>query len=102
MEFRVSDFSREEIAHLAKLSRLGLNDEELSQFASDIDEIVSAVSSISEVDADGVEPMSHPHSVNARMRDDEVVPTLTAEQALDQAPEVEEDRFVGPQILGGE
>lgn len=102
MELRVSDFSREKIAHLAMLSRLGLDDEELSQFASDIDEIVQSVSAVSEVDTEGVEPMSHPHSVNARMREDKVVPTLTAEEALDQAPDVEDERFVVPQILGGE
>ena len=29
-------------------------------------------------------------------------PTLTAEQALDQAPSVEEQRFEVPQILGEE
>ena len=45
--------------------------------------------------------MSHPHSVVAPMREDVIVRTLTAEQALDQAPAAEDDRFVVPQILGG-
>ena len=35
------------------------------------------------------------------MREDVVEKTLTAEQALDQAPAVEEQRFVVPQIPGG-
>ncbi|QNE89424.1 Asp-tRNA(Asn)/Glu-tRNA(Gln) amidotransferase subunit GatC [Corynebacterium incognita] len=98
----MSEISRDEVAHLAKLSRLALSEDELTQFASQIEEIVDAVSAVGKVDAAGVEPMSHPHSVNATMRDDVVVPTLTAEQALDQAPAVEENRFVVPQILGGE
>lgn len=101
-KIRVSEISRDEVAHLAKLSRLALSEDELTQFASQIEEIVDAVSAVGKVDAAGVEPMSHPHSVNATMRDDVVVPTLTAEQALDQAPAVEENRFVVPQILGGE
>ena len=49
-----------------------------------------------------MEPMSHPHSITTTMREDVEVKTLTAEQALDQAPAVEEQRFVVPQILGEE
>ncbi len=98
---RVSDISRDEVAHLAKLSRLALSEEELKQFAAQIDEIVDSVSAVGKVEAEGVEPMSHPHSVNAPMREDVIVRTLTAEQALDQAPATEDDRFMVPQILGG-
>ncbi len=101
MEFRVSEISREEVAHLAMLSRLALSEEELAQFAEQIDKIVDAVSAVGKVEADGVVPMSHPHSVIAPMRQDVIVPTLTAEQALDQAPAAEDDRFKVPQILGG-
>ncbi|MDU3175804.1 MAG: Asp-tRNA(Asn)/Glu-tRNA(Gln) amidotransferase subunit GatC [Corynebacterium striatum] len=97
----MSEISREEVAHLAKLSRLALSDEELEQFATQIDKIVDSVSAVGKVDAEGVEPMSHPHSVVAPMREDIIVRTLTAEQALDQAPAAEDDRFVVPQILGG-
>lgn len=96
----VSEISRDEVAHLAKLSRLALSEQELEQFASQIDKIVDSVSAVGKVDAEGVEPMSHPHSLNASMREDKLVPTLNAEQALDQAPAVEDDRFVVPQILG--
>ncbi|WJY89580.1 Asp-tRNA(Asn)/Glu-tRNA(Gln) amidotransferase subunit GatC [Corynebacterium confusum] len=98
----MSEISRDEVAHLAKLSRLALSEEELEQFASQIDEIVDSVSAVGKVDTDGVEPMSHPHSLNATMREDNVVRTLNAEQALDQAPSAEDDRFAVPQILGGE
>ncbi|MGN5994103.1 Asp-tRNA(Asn)/Glu-tRNA(Gln) amidotransferase subunit GatC [Corynebacterium striatum] len=97
----MSEISREEVAHLAKLSRLALSDEELEQFATQIDKIVDSVSAVGKVDAEGVEPMSHPHSVVAPMREDIIVRTLTAEQALDQAPAAEDERFVVPQILGG-
>lgn len=97
----MSEISREEVAHLAKLSRLALSDEELEQFATQIDKIVESVSAVGKVDAEGVEPMSHPHSVVAPMREDVIVRTLTAEQALDQAPAAEDERFVVPQILGG-
>lgn len=98
----MSEISRDEVAHLAKLSRLALSEEELEQFANQIDEIIGAVSAVGQVDAEGVVPMSHPHTINAPMREDVIVRTLGTEQALDQAPAAEDDRFVVPQILGGE
>jgi len=94
----VPEISRDQVAHLAKLSRLALTDEELDRFAAQIDDIVTNVSAVQQVAAAGVEPMSHPHSIHTTMREDVV--KLTPEQALDQAPEVAEQRFVVPQILG--
>lgn len=94
--------SRDEVAHLAKLARLALTDEELDTFAGQIDNIVESVSAVGQVDAAGVEPMSHPHSIRTTMRADVVEKTLTQQQALDQAPAQEDDRFKVPQILGEE
>ncbi|MDO4760527.1 MAG: Asp-tRNA(Asn)/Glu-tRNA(Gln) amidotransferase subunit GatC [Corynebacterium sp.] len=94
------EISRDEVAHLAKLARLALSDEELDRFAEQIDGIISNVSAVQKVAAQGVEPMSHPHSIQTTMREDVVEKTLTAEQALDQAPDVAEQRFIVPQILG--
>ncbi|WP_080795322.1 Asp-tRNA(Asn)/Glu-tRNA(Gln) amidotransferase subunit GatC [Corynebacterium pacaense] len=94
------EISRDEVAHLAKLARLALSEEELKQFAGQIDDIVGYVSAVQNVDAGGVEPMSHPHSIATTMRADVVKKTLTAEQALDQAPAVQDGRFMVPQILG--
>ncbi|WP_290343316.1 Asp-tRNA(Asn)/Glu-tRNA(Gln) amidotransferase subunit GatC [Corynebacterium auris] len=77
-----------------------MSEEELDDIAAQLDTIVDAVSQVRTVDTEGVEPMSHPHSLEAGMRDDVARTTLTQRQALDQAPAVEDDRFVVPQILG--
>lgn len=98
----MSEISRDEVAHLAKLSRLALSEDEFKQYAGQIDDIVAHVSAVQQVDTEGVDPMSHPHSITTPMREDVLVPTLTAEEALDQAPAVEDQRFVVPQILGEE
>lgn len=94
------EITRDEVAHLAKLSRLALSEDELKNYAKQIDEIVATVSAVQGVDAQGVEPMSHPHSIPATMREDEVLISLNAEQALDQAPATQDQRFQVPQILG--
>ena len=92
--------SRDEVAHLATLARLALSEEEITHFAEQIDGIIAHVSAVSNVDTDGVEPMSHPHATHTAMRKDEVKPSLTQEDALDQAPAQEDNKFVVPQILG--
>ncbi len=96
----MAEISRDQVAHLAKLSRLALSDEELDALAPQIDDMIDTVSAVQKVDTAGVEPMSHPHSILAPMREDVVVRTLTQEQALDQAPDSAEGHFKVPQILG--
>lgn len=96
----MAEISRDEVSRIARLARIALQEDELDQIAEQLDTIVDAVSKVQRVDTDGVEPMSHPHSIDAGMRPDVEKKTLTQEQALDQAPEVDEERFVVPQILG--
>ncbi|MGV0383724.1 Asp-tRNA(Asn)/Glu-tRNA(Gln) amidotransferase subunit GatC [Corynebacterium sp. 22_2729] len=99
----MSEISREDVAHLARLARLDLGEQELDEYAAQIDGIVDHVAAIRKVDTEGVEPLSHPtQNVDgdvAVMREDVVVPSLTPEQALDQAPKQSEQRFEVPQIL---
>ncbi|AOX05723.1 asparaginyl/glutamyl-tRNA amidotransferase subunit C [Corynebacterium sp. NML98-0116] len=96
----MAEISRDEVSRIARLARIALQEDELDQIAQQLDTIVDAVSKVQQVDTDGVEPMSHPHSIDAGMRPDVEKKTLTQAQALDQAPEVDEERFVVPQILG--
>jgi aspartyl-tRNA(Asn)/glutamyl-tRNA(Gln) amidotransferase subunit C len=92
--------TREEVAHLARLSRLELSEEELDHFASQLDDIVGAVARVGEIAAEGVPPTSHPLPLTNVMRADTVRPSLTPDQALSGAPATEEQKFRVPQILG--
>jgi aspartyl-tRNA(Asn)/glutamyl-tRNA(Gln) amidotransferase subunit C len=92
--------TREEVAHLARLSRLELKAEELDHFAEQLNAIVDAVARVSEIAADDVPPTSHPLPLTNVMRPDAVRPSLTPAEALAGAPAVEEQRFRVPQILG--
>ncbi|WP_127360571.1 Asp-tRNA(Asn)/Glu-tRNA(Gln) amidotransferase subunit GatC [Actinacidiphila soli] len=92
--------TREEVAHLGRLSRLELKDEELDHFASQLDEIIGAVARVSEVAGEDVPPTSHPLPLTNVMRPDEVRPSLTPAEALSGAPAQEQQRFKVPQILG--
>jgi len=96
----VSQISRDEVAHLARLARLALTDHELDSFAGQLDAILEHVSQIQAVDVTAVEATDNPlKSVNVT-RPDVVEPSLSQEEALSQAPKAAEGRFAVPRILG--
>lgn len=94
--------TRDEVAHLARLSRLALRDDELDHLATQLDAIISAVARVQEVTADDIPPTSHALPLTNVFRADELRPCLTPEQALTGAPASEEQRFKVPRILGEE
>jgi aspartyl-tRNA(Asn)/glutamyl-tRNA(Gln) amidotransferase subunit C len=91
--------TRDEVAHLARLSRLALSDAELDRFAGQLDVIISAVARVQEVAAGGIPPMTHAVPVVNVFRDDAIVPPLGTAVVLDQAPAAEQGRFRVPRIL---
>ncbi len=96
----MSQISRDEVAHLARLARLALTDAELDSFAGQLDAILGYVSQIRSVDVSGVEPTDNPLKAVNVMRPDVVEPSLTREQVLAEAPEAIDGRFAVPRILG--
>jgi aspartyl-tRNA(Asn)/glutamyl-tRNA(Gln) amidotransferase subunit C len=78
--------SREEVAHLARLSRLAVTDEELDRFAGQLDVILQAVARVGEVAAADIPPTSHSVPLTNVLREDVVVPGLEREAALAGAP----------------
>jgi aspartyl-tRNA(Asn)/glutamyl-tRNA(Gln) amidotransferase subunit C len=91
--------SREEVAHLARLSRLAVTDEELDLFAGQLDVILQAVARVGEVAAADIPPTSHSVPLTNVLRDDIEVPCLTRDEALSGAPDVRDGRFRVPRIL---
>ncbi|WP_433057338.1 Asp-tRNA(Asn)/Glu-tRNA(Gln) amidotransferase subunit GatC [Dactylosporangium sp. CS-033363] len=98
----MATISREEVAHLARLARLAVTDEELDTFAGQLDVILQAVAQVGEVAAADVPPTSHSVPLTNVYRDDVVVPGLAREDALAGAPDAEENRFRVPRILDEE
>jgi aspartyl-tRNA(Asn)/glutamyl-tRNA(Gln) amidotransferase subunit C len=87
---------REQLLHVARLARLELRDEELGRLEPQLNDILGAVSKVSELDLTDVPPTSHPLEVVNVWEEDEPTPCLTAEQALANAPEREGDFFKVP------
>ena len=94
--------SREEVAHLARLSRLAVTDEELDRFAGQLEVILQAVARVGEVAAADIPPTSHSVPLTNVYRDDVVQPGLTQNEALSGAPDAAAGRFRVPRILDEE
>ena len=94
--------SREEVAHLARLSRLAVTDEELDRFAGQLDVILQSVARIGDVAADDIPPTSHSVPLTNVYRDDVVQPCLKQDDVLAGAPDAAEGRFRVPRILDEE
>ena len=79
--------TRDEIAHLARLSGLNLAEEELGQMAPQLDEIIAALRRVQEVTTDGVPPISDGLQLITMFRSDFTEdPALDPEDMLSRAP----------------
>ena len=94
--------NRDEVAYLAHLARIDLSDAELDHLAPQLAVILESVAEISQVAADDIPPSSHALPLENVFRPDENAPCLSPEEALAGAPEVEQQRFSVPRILGEE
>jgi len=96
------EITREQVAHLARLSRLALEDAELDSLAGQLDVILGAVARVGEVAAADVPPTTHAVPVENVTRPDVVRPSLDRAAVLAGAPVAEDGRFRVPRILDGE
>lgn len=94
--------SRDDVAHLGRLARLSLTQDELDHYTTQLGVILDAVARVGEVAAADVPPTSHPLPLTNVTRPDEVQPHLGRDEALAGAPAVEDDRFRVPRILDQE
>lgn len=91
--------SRDEVAHLARLARLAVTDEELDLFAGQLEVILASVARVGEVAAADIPPTSHAVGLTDVFRADSPRPGLTQRQALSGAYATEGGRFRVPRIL---
>jgi aspartyl-tRNA(Asn)/glutamyl-tRNA(Gln) amidotransferase subunit C len=97
-----SRISRDDVAHLARLARLAVTEEELDTFAGQLDVILGAVARVGEVAAADIAPTSHAVPMTNVFRADEVRPSLPRAEVLAAAPAVEDHKFRVPRILSEE
>lgn len=88
--------------HLGVLARIQLSDEEVTRLTRELDVIVENIAKVSEVASADVPATSHPIPMQNVYRPDEPGNMLTVDEALQNAPDRDGDRFRVTAILGEE
>lgn len=79
--------SRQDVEHVARLSRLALSDTEIERMREQLSGILAYIDALRALDTAGVEPTSHAVPMVNVMRADQNSPCLSQDEALVNAPE---------------
>ena len=94
--------TEQEVRYVADLANLALSGEEIARMAHDLDEILTHIGKLNELDTTGVEPMAqvlYEAGETATLRDDEERPTLGEVRALANAPASGSGCFKVPKVI---
>lgn len=88
-----------DIAHVARLARLDLSEEELEGYKAQLADILEHAGRVQSLEGEPEVEASHPLRLENAYREDEVRPSLDREEVLSQAPESEDGFFVAPPAM---
>jgi aspartyl-tRNA(Asn)/glutamyl-tRNA(Gln) amidotransferase subunit C len=91
-----------EVRDVADLANLKLTDSEIARLAKDLDEILTHMDALNEIDTSAVEPMTqvlYQSEETATLRADEIIPPLGSEAALANAPLAGAGYYKVPKVI---
>lgn len=94
--------TEQQVRYVADLANLHLTDAEVSKFEADLDEILTHVDKLNEIDTDGVEPMAqvlYAAEETTTLRVDIPAPPLGNSEALANAPQPGAGYFKVPKVI---
>jgi len=92
--------NKETVDKIAHLARLEVTDAECEELIKDMENILGFMDKLNEVDTTGVEPLVYMTTTVSPLRPDVVKQEITHEQALENAPEADEDHFRVAKVIG--
>lgn len=91
--------SKEEVKHIAKLSKLYLTEEELESYTTNLSNIVNFANELSNINVEGVKPTAHILDIKNVFREDKVEPSYQREEILKNAPTKEAGCVSVPKVV---
>jgi len=91
--------TRDQVAHVARLARLAMKDDELERLTGEMDAILGYVDKLNELDTDAILPTAHAVPMENAFRDDVPAPSIGLEKALSNAPAPSEAGFRVPRVI---
>ncbi len=95
----MSAVNRDTIEHIARLSRLQVNEEMCDQFAKQLSRILDLVAQMNRIDTEVIVPMAHPQDVHLRLRPDQVTTKNHREEYQALAPEAKDGLYLVPRVI---
>jgi aspartyl-tRNA(Asn)/glutamyl-tRNA(Gln) amidotransferase subunit C len=89
-----------DVEHVARLARLEFSGPEKEKLVQELNEILSYMEKLNEVDTSGVEPLSHVIELKNVFRNDAARPCALPEEMLKNAPDRTEQFFRVPKVIG--
>jgi aspartyl-tRNA(Asn)/glutamyl-tRNA(Gln) amidotransferase subunit C len=88
-----------DVAKIAHLARLAVDDAELDHYASELSSILDLVEQMGSVDTSGVDPMAHPLHMAQRLRPDQVTEPNQREHYQRIAPATQDGLYLVPKVI---
>lgn len=88
-----------EVEHIALLARLELTQEEKERYQQQLSDILDHIAQLQSLDTSRIKTTSSVLPPRSRLRDDEALPGLSTQQALQNAPASEKDQYRVPPVL---
>ena len=85
---------------IAKLTRLKIEDDEITELSSQLSSILDWVEQLNEVNTDNIEPLSNVSVSELPLRKDKEINENKSDDILSNAPEKLENYFVVPKVVG--
>lgn len=89
----------DEIRHLAELSKLHFDDQQVETLNAELNHIFDMVDIINQTDVSTIEPLTHPVEAQPHYRDDAAIQQQHAQALLDIAPDAQQDLYVVPAAI---
>jgi aspartyl-tRNA(Asn)/glutamyl-tRNA(Gln) amidotransferase subunit C len=96
----MASLTRDDVAHVARLARLQLTDEQIDTFTPQLAAILDHAADVEALQLDDVPPTAHPFPLANVMRPDVARDAGVRDAVLDQAPSTEDGMFRVPPVLG--
>ncbi|MBL8027428.1 MAG: Asp-tRNA(Asn)/Glu-tRNA(Gln) amidotransferase subunit GatC [Fibrobacteres bacterium] len=94
------EISKEQVLHIAKLSALKLNDDEVVKYGRDLSNVISYMDKLNALNTSAAEAAEHAMSVPLKMRKDEIIQPIDRDEMVKNAPKSEDGFFVVPKVVG--
>ncbi|MBU0516433.1 MAG: Asp-tRNA(Asn)/Glu-tRNA(Gln) amidotransferase subunit GatC [Proteobacteria bacterium] len=91
--------TRAEVEHVARLARLELDEATVERMTGQLNDILSHMDKLGELDTTGVPPTTHAMELTNVWREDAVKESATVEEALENAPESDGRSFIVPKVV---